>query len=183
MPMITDAQLNNLASTIQNLESKVEENKERTEQQKNEKKELRQKYEHFLMSMLGAGGAALTGYLHRYEDAEGNLFFPRTTIPADLTLGVVGVGAGFFCALHAKKNSENEKIGEGVFELSKGVLWGSLAMYFRKHALAGKRIDKLWGGAPELMGPASHNYPSIGAAPVRSEMTDSDLAHALRRAL
>ncbi|MFZ5893414.1 MAG: hypothetical protein ACOY0T_20300 [Myxococcota bacterium] len=183
MPMITDAQLNNLASTIQNLESRVEENKGRTEQQKLEKKELKQKYEHLLMSMLGAGGAALTGYLHRYEDAEGNLFFPRTTIPADLTLGALGVGTGFFVTLQAKKNSENEKIGEGVFELSKGILWGSLAMYFRKHALAGKRIDKLWGGAPELMAPVTHNHPAIGAAPVRSAMTDTDLAHALRRAL
>jgi hypothetical protein len=176
MPMITDAQMNNLANTIQTYET-------RQERQKEEKKELQKKFEELLMSTLGFGGAALTGFVHgRYEDADGNLFFPRTSIPADLTVGFLGVLAGFYGKLKTKKD-QDQRMSEALFEMSKGVLSGATAMYFRKHALAGKRVDKLWAGIPELMGPQTHNYPSIGAAPVHSAMTDSELALALRRTL
>jgi hypothetical protein len=176
MPMMTEAQVQNLANRIQTYET-------REERQKEEKKELFKKYEDLVMSSLGLGGAALTGFVHgRYEDADGNLFFPRTSIPADLTVGFLGVLAGFYGKLTTKKDQE-QKLSEAVFELSKGVLSGATAMYFRKHALAGKRVDKLWAGMPELMGPQTHNHPSIGAAPVHSAMTDTELALALRRAL
>jgi hypothetical protein len=85
-------------------------------------------------------------------------------------LGLTGVGLAFFDLFG--------RVDEDVLNFSNGVLSGATAMYFRKHALGGKQASKFWGGAPELIGPTTHNHPSIGAA-----MSDADLAAALRRSL
>ena len=106
------------------------------------------------------------------------------------------MSCSFFLKLQADKEKEKrraegrdreerrdmELLGDAAFSLSTGVLAGATAMYFRKHALAGKQANKFWAGVPELYGPQTHNHPSIGAAPVVTSMTDSELAMALRRA-
>jgi len=169
MPMMTEAQVQSLANTLEGYEA-------REKKFKSEKKEQHKKWLELLMAGANVGGAALAGFVHgRYEDADGNFFIPRTSIPADFAIGLAGIALGF-----------SEKVGKGgdvVFNLSTGVLSGATAMYFRKHALAGKQSDKFWAGLPELYGPQTHNHPAIGAAPVNSAMTDSELAQALRRAL
>ncbi|HWA70689.1 MAG TPA: hypothetical protein VG937_00070 [Polyangiaceae bacterium] len=169
MPMMTEAQVQSLANTLEGYES-------REKKFKSEKKEQHKKWLELLMAGANVGGAALAGFVHgRYEDADGNFFIPRTSIPADFAIGLAGIALGF-----------SEKVGKGgdvVFNLSTGVLSGATAMYFRKHSLAGKQSDKFWAGLPELYGPQTHNHPAIGAAPVNSAMTDSELAQALRKAL
>jgi hypothetical protein len=169
MPMMTEAQVQSLATTLEGYEN-------REKKFKIEKKDQQRRWGELLMTGAAVGGAALVGFVHgRYEDADGNFFIPRTSLPADLFAGLVGVGIGFSGKLGGG--------GEALFHMSTGVLSGATAMYFRKHALAGKQQDKFWAGLPELMGPQTHNHPSIGAAPVNSAMTDSELAAALRRSL
>ena len=170
MPMMTEAQVQSLATTLEGYES-------REQKLKHEKKEQNKKWTELLMAGTNVGGAALAGFVHgRYEDADGNFFIPRTSLPADLTVGLLGVVLGY-----------SEKLGKGgssvLFHLSTGMLSGATALYFRKHALAGKQSDKFWAGIPELYGEPTHNRPAIGAGPVSSAMTDSELAAALRRAL
>jgi hypothetical protein len=169
MPMMTEAQVQSLATTLEGYES-------REKKFKNEKKEQHKKWTELLMAGATVGGAAMVGFVHgRYEDADGNFFIPRTSLPADLFAGLVGVGIGF--------SGKFGGGGEALFHLSTGVLSGATAMYFRKHAAAGKQADKFWAGVPELYRAPTHNHPSIGAAPVNTAMTDSELAMALRRAL
>ena len=90
----------------------------------------------------------------RFEDADANFFIPRTSIPADFAMGLTGVGLAFFDMFG--------RADEDVLNFANGVLSGATAMYFRKHALAGKQASKFWAGAPELMAPVTHNHPSIG---------------------
>jgi hypothetical protein len=166
MPFITDTAMQKVATKLQSFESREEKRKTEVRQKLNEAKTVAE-------SSLGA---ALVGFMHgRFEDADANFFIPRTSIPADFAMGFTGVGLAFFDMFG--------RADEDVLNFSNGVLSGATAMYFRKHALAGKQASKFWAGAPELTGPATHNHPSIGAAPVHAAMSDSELATALRRSL
>jgi hypothetical protein len=190
MPMMTEAQVQNLASTIESLEARE---KRRQEEKREEKKADQRKWMELVYTGAGLAGAATIGFLHgRFEDDDGNFFIPRTSLPADLTLGATGLLLGYWAGYigtkdkdGGKKKDEGSEGGRALFQVSRGVLDGAAAMYFRKHARAGKLADKFWAGVPELLGPQTHNYPSIGAAPsaVNSAMTDAELAAALRRSL
>ena len=161
MPFISDTAIEKVATKLQGFEAREEKRKI----------EVRTKTKELLLVGEGAIGAAAVGFLHgRYEDADANFFVPRTSIPMDF---LIGVGMAFFGAFG--------RANEHALNVSNGVLNGATAMYFRKHAQAGKRSDKFWAGAPELMAPLTHNHPSIGAAPVSTSMSDADLAAALRK--
>jgi len=166
MPFITDTAMQKVATKLQSFETREEKRKIEVRQKLNEAKTVAE-------SSLGA---ALVGFMHgRFEDADANFFIPRTSIPADFAMGLTGVGLAFFDMFG--------RADEDVLNFSNGVLSGATAMYFRKHALAGKQASKFWAGVPELMGAPTHNHPSIGAAPVNAAMSDSELATALRRSL
>ncbi|MEO8903574.1 MAG: hypothetical protein ABI627_18800 [Polyangiaceae bacterium] len=161
MPFISDTAMQKVATKLQSFETREEKRKVEVRQKLNEAKVVAE-------SSLGA---ALVGFMHgRFEDADANFFIPRTSIPADFAMGLTGVGLAFFDMFG--------RADEDVLNFSNGVLSGATAMYFRKHALAGKQASKFWAGAPELMAPITHNHPSIGAA-----MSDADLAAALRKSL
>jgi len=163
MPFISDTAIEKVATKLQGFEAREEKRKV----------EVRTKTKELLLVGEGAIGAAAVGFLHgRYEDADANFFVPRTSLPLDFLLGVGGVGLAFFGAFG--------RANEHALNVSNGVLNGATAMYFRKHAQAGKRSDKFWAGAPELLAPITHNHPAIG---VGSAMSDADLAAALRKAL
>ena len=188
MPMVSDAQLRQIAGTITGLESQVEEERLRVEEQRLREKEEKKKTRAFLTKVAGSaasvGGAALAGMWHgRREDADGNLFLPRTSLPADLLIGAAGVAG----ALAFSASKPNEPYADVVLDGTNGFLAGAVALYFRKHTLAGKQQNKFWAGLPELMGPQTHNSPSFGALPsalpVAQSMTDAELAASLRRAL
>jgi hypothetical protein len=117
--------------------------------------------------------------------------FPRTTLPADITIGTLGVLVGFGMGYMGTKKEtvgkkdEGSEAGRAVFQLSRGILDGATAMYFRKHARAGKLAHKFWaGGVPEIIGGQPQSHAEFGAAPtINTAMTDSQLAAALRRNL
>ncbi len=187
MAMMSDSEVRSLASTLENYETRE---KKRELEKRQEKKENHRKWMELLYTGAGVAGAAGIGFMHgRFEDDDGNFFIPRTTLPADITIGTLGVLVGFGMGyMGTKKESggkgdEGSEAGRAVFQLSRGILDGATAMYFRKHARSGKLADKFWaGGVPEIVGPSS--YPSFGAAPpVNVAMTDSQLAAALRRNL
>jgi hypothetical protein len=181
----------NLASTIETYEARE---KRRNEEKKEEKKAEQRKWMELVYTGAGLAGAAGIGFLHgRFEDDDGNFFIPRTSLPADITLGAAGLLLGYWSgyigtkdkSAGATKRDEGSEGGRALFQVSRGILDGAAAMYFRKHSRAGKLADKFWAGVPEMLGPQTHNYPSIGAAPsaVNSAMTDAELAAALRRTL
>ena len=167
MPFISDTAIEKVATKLQGFEAREEKRKV----------EVRTKTKELLLVGEGSIGAAAVGFLHgRYEDADANFFVPRTSIPADFLLGIGGVGLAFFGAFG--------RANEHALNVSNGVLNGATAMYFRKHAQAGKRSDKFWAGAPELMGPITHNHPAIGVgSTVGAAMSDAELAAALRKSL
>jgi hypothetical protein len=161
MPFISDTAMQKVATKLQSFETREEKRKVEVRQKLNEAKVVAE-------SSLGA---ALVGFLHgRFEDADANFFIPRTSIPADFAMGLTGVGLAFFDMFG--------RADEDVLNFSNGVLSGATAMYFRKHAQAGRKANKFWAGLPELTGPITHNHPSIGAA-----MSDNELAAALRKSL
>ncbi len=188
MAMMSDSEVRNLANTLETYEARE---KKREIEKREDRKENHRKWLELLYTGAGVAGAAGIGFMHgRFEDDDGNFFIPRTTLPADLTLGTLGVLAGFGLGYMgtkkegAGKKDEGSEAGKVVFQLSRGILDGATAMYFRKHARSGKVANKFWAGLPELMGPQTHNHPSIGAAPpVNVAMTDAQLAAALRRSL
>jgi hypothetical protein len=188
MAMMSDSEVRNLANTLETYEARE---KKREIEKREERRENHKKWMELLYTGAGVAGAAGIGFLHgRYEDDDGNFFIPRTTLPADITIGTLGVLVGFGMGyMGTKKESagrkdEGSEAGKVVFQLSRGVLDGATAMYFRKHARTGKLSNKFWAGVPELMGPQTHNYAAIGAAPpVNVAMTDAQLAVALRRNL
>ncbi|HKO46539.1 MAG TPA: hypothetical protein VJV79_02380 [Polyangiaceae bacterium] len=163
MPFISDAAIEKVATKLQGFEAREEKRKV----------EVRSKTKELLLVGEGAIGAAAVGFLHgRYEDADANFFVPRTSLPLDFLIGVGGVGLAFFGAFG--------QANEHALNVSNGVLNGATAMYFRKHAQAGKRSDKFWAGEPDLLAPITHNHPAIG---VGAAMSDTELAAALRKAL
>jgi hypothetical protein len=190
MAMMSDSEVRNLATTLETYEARE---KKRELEKREEKRENHRKWLELLYTGAGVAGAAGIGFLHgRYEDDDGNFFIPRTTLPADLTVGTLGVLLGFGMGyMGTKKESvgrkdEGSEAGKVVFQLSRGVLDGATAMYFRKHARSGKLSNKFWAGegVPELVGGQPHQYPAMGAAPsVNVAMTDAQLAAALRRNL
>lgn len=188
MAMMSDSEVRNLATTLETYEARE---KKRELEKREERRENHKKWMELLYTGAGVAGAAGIGFLHgRYEDDDGNFFIPRTTLPADITIGTLGVLVGFGMGyMGTKKESagrkdEGSEAGKVVFQLSRGVLDGATAMYFRKHARTGKLSNKFWAGVPELVGSQTHEYPSIGAAPpVNVAMTDAQLAAALRRNL
>lgn len=188
MAMMSDSEVRNLATTLETYEARE---KKREIEKREERRENHKKWMELLYTGAGVAGAAGIGFLHgRYEDDDGNFFIPRTTLPADITIGTLGVLVGFGMGyMGTKKESagrkdEGSEAGKVVFQLSRGVLDGATAMYFRKHARTGKLSNKFWAGVPELVGSQTHEYPSIGAAPpVNVAMTDAQLAAALRRNL
>jgi hypothetical protein len=188
MAMMSDSEVRSLANTLETYEARE---KKREIEKREEKRENQRKWMELLYTGAGVAGAAGIGFLHgRYEDDDGNFFIPRTTLPADLTVGTLGVLLGFGMGyMGTKKESagrkdEGSEAGKVVFQLSRGVLDGATAMYFRKHARKGKISNKFWAGAPELAGSAPNSYPAMGAAPpVNVAMTDAQLAAALRRNL
>ncbi|HKY34874.1 MAG TPA: hypothetical protein VJN18_02940 [Polyangiaceae bacterium] len=186
MAMMSDSEVRSLANTLENYEARE---KRRELEKREERKESQRKWMELLYTGAGVAGAAGIGFMHgRFEDDQGNFFIPRTTLPADITVGTLGVLVGFGMGYMGKreggKKEEGSEAGRAIFQLSRGILDGATAMYFRKHARAGKLSNKFWAGEPELLGPQTHNYPSIGAAPpVNAAMTDSQLAAALRRNL
>ena len=188
MPMVSDAQLRQIAGTITGLESQVEEERMRVDAQRGKEKDEKKKTRAFMTrvaaSAASIGGGALAGIWHgRREDADGNLFVPRTTFHADLSVGALGVGAALYMC--AKK--PDDPLSDVVLVGTNGFLAGAVALYFRKHTMAGKQANKFWAGVPELTGPLTHNSPSFGALPsaltVAQSMTDAELAASLRRAL
>ena len=188
MPMVSDAQLRQIAGTITGLETQVEEERFRVEEQRLKEKEEKKKTRAFMTKVAGSvasvGGAALAGMWHgRREDADGNLFLPRTSLPADLLVGALGVAG----ALTFSSMKPNEPHADIVLDGTNGFLAGAVALYFRKHTIAGKQQNKFWAGVPELIGTATHNRASFGALPsalpVAQSMTDAELAASLRRAL
>lgn len=188
MAMMSDSEVRNLANTLESYEARE---KKRELEKREDKKENQRKWMELLYTGAGVAGAAGIGFMHgRYEDDDGNFFIPRTTLPADITVGTLGVLVGFGMGYMGKKegggSKDGSETGKVVFQLSRGILDGATAMYFRKHARKGKLADKFWAGvptAPELVGGPTHNHPSIGAAPVNVAMTDAQLAAALRRNL
>ena len=99
---------------------------------------------------------------------------------------LVGFGMGYMgTKKESSKKDEGSEAGRAVFQLSRGILDGATAMYFRKHARAGKLADKFWaGGLPEIIGAQPQSHAAMGAAPtINTAMTDSQLAAALRRNL
>jgi hypothetical protein len=188
MAMMSDSEVRSLATTLENYEAR---DKRRELEKREEKKENHRKWMELLYTGAGVAGAAGIGFVHgRFEDDDGNFFIPRTTLPADFTVGTLGVLVGFGMGyMGSKKDGTTKKddgseVGKAVFQVSRGILDGATAMYFRKHARAGKMADKFWAGEPELMGPATHNRALVGAAPsVNTAMTDSQLAAALRCSL
>lgn len=189
MAMMSDAEVRNLANTLETYEARE---KKRAIEKREETKENHRKWLELLYTGAGVAGAAGIGFAHgRFEDDDGNFFIPRTTLPADITVGTLGVLVGFGMGYmgtkkeNGIKKDDGSEAGKAIFQFSRGILDGATAMYFRKHARAGKLADKFWaGGVPELMGPQTHNSPTFGAAPtVHTAMTDSQLAAALRRNL
>ena len=190
MAMMSDSQVRNLANTLETYEARE---KKREIEKRDEKRENHRKWMELLYTGAGVAGAAGIGFLHgRYEDDDGNFFIPRTTLPADLTVGTLGVLLGFGMGYMGTKKDvpgrkdEGSEAGKVVFQLSRGVLDGATAMYFRKHARSGKLANKFWAGegVPEIVGGQPNNYPAMGAAPpVNVAMTDAQLAAALRRNL
>jgi hypothetical protein len=188
MAMMSDSEVRSLANTLETYEARE---KKREIEKREEKRENQRKWMELLYTGAGVAGAAGIGFLHgRYEDDDGNFFIPRTTLPADLTVGTLGVLLGFGMGyMGTKKESagrkdEGSEAGKVVFQLSRGVLDGATAMYFRKHARKGKLSNKFWAGEPQLAGAPPNNYPAMGAAPpVNVAMTDAQLAAALRRNL
>jgi len=187
MAMMSDSEVRNLANTLESYEAR---DKKREIEKREEKKENHRKWMELLYTGAGVAGAAGIGFMHgRYEDDDGNFFIPRTTLPADITVGTLGVLVGFGMGYMGKKESgtkDGSETGKVVFQLSRGILDGATAMYFRKHARSGKLSNKFWAGAslPEIVGGQSHDYPAMGAAPpVNVAMTDAQLAAALRRNL
>jgi hypothetical protein len=161
MPFISDTAMEKVATKLQGFETREEKRKVEVRQKLNEVKVVAE-------SNLGA---ALVGFLAgRFEDNDSNFFIPRTSIPADFALGLTGVGLAFFDMFG--------RHDEDALNFSNGVLSGATAMYFRKHAHAGRQANKFWAGEPELTGPTTHNHRSIGVA-----MSDGELAAALRRSL
>jgi hypothetical protein len=184
---MSDSEVRNLANTLETYEARE---KKREIEKRDERRDNHRKWMEMLYTGAGVAGAAGIGFLHgRYEDDDGNFFIPRTTLPADLTVGTLGVLLGFgmgYMGTAAGKKEEGSETGKVVFQLSRGVLDGATAMYFRKHARSGKLSNKFWAGAslPEIVGGQPHNYPAMGAAPpVNVAMTDAQLAAALRRNL
>jgi hypothetical protein len=187
MPFISDATVSNIVSKINRFKAHEEKLEKQEEQNKIKWRETFAKGRH---AAEGMAGAALIGFLHgRYEDADSNFFIPRTSIPADITLGLGSTLLTFLFSMpteaekadsegKSKKTDTTSAVADDLFALSNGLMNGALAMYFRKHALAGRQADKFWAGAPELVGAPTHNHPSIGAA-----MSDTELAAVLRRTL
>jgi hypothetical protein len=187
MPFISESAMSKLAAKFGRIEAREEKL-----EQKEEKRQImwRETADKARAVVESTAGAAFVGFLHgRYEDADSNFFIPRTSLPADLMLGGAGVAISFLLATPmSDKNGEPDakpKKGESRFgfaddllSFSNGILNGATAMYFRKHALAGRQADKFWAGSPELVGAPTHNHPSIGAA-----MSDAELAAVLRRTL
>ena len=188
MAMMSDSEVRSLANTLETYEARE---KKRELEKREEKKENHRKWLELVYTGAGVAGAAGIGFMHgRYEDDDGNFFIPRTTLPADITIGTLGVLVGFGMGYmgNGKKDSakkdEGSETGKVFFQLSRGILDGATAMYFRKHSRSGKLANKFWAGEHELMGPQTHNHPAIGAAPpVNVAMTDAQLAAALRRSL
>ena len=186
MAMMSDSEVRNLANTLETYEARE---KKRELEKREEKKENQRRWLELLYTGAGVAGAAGIGFMHgRFEDDDGNFFIPRTTLPADITVGTLGVllgfGMGYMGKEGAAKKDDGSEAGKVVFQLSRGILDGATAMYFRKHARSGKLANKFWSGVPELVGPQTHNHPAIGAAPpVNVAMTDAQLAAALRRNL
>ncbi len=188
MAMMSDSEVRNLANTLETYEARE---KKREIEKREDRKENHRKWLELLYTGAGVAGAAGIGFMHgRFEDDDGNFFIPRTTLPADITLGTLGVLAGFGLGYMGTKKEgvgkkdEGSEAGRVVFQLSRGILDGATAMYFRKHARSGKIANKFWAGMPELIGAPTHNHPSIGAAPpVNVAMTDAQLAAALRQNL
>ena len=189
MAMMSDAEVRNLATTLETYEARE---KKRALEKREETKENHRKWLELLYTGAGVAGAAGIGFMHgRFEDDDGNFFIPRTTLPADITIGTLGVLVGFGMGYMGTKKEavgkkdEGSEAGRAVFQLSRGILDGATAMYFRKHARAGKLADKFWaGGVPEIIGGQPQAHAAFGAAPtINTAMTDSQLAAALRRNL
>jgi hypothetical protein len=178
MPIMSDSEVRQLATTLQDYEAREEKQRHA---EKKRKVEERSRWAKLGGVAAGVGGGALVGFWHgRSEDADGNLFIPRTSIPADFVVGLLATGAAFYAGKGLP--------GDLALDASNGFLAGATALYFHKHAAAGKAQDKLWGAESELLGPFTHNDPSIGAIPqhylpVAQSMTDAELAASLRRSL
>lgn len=181
MPIMSDAQVRELALELQERDAREE--KQRVDAKKR-KAEERSRMVKLAGIFASAAGGALVGMWHgRSEDVDGNLFVPRTSLPMAPFVGLAASGLSFFFG--------KGPAGEIALDASNGFLAGATALYFRKHTAAGKAQNKFWAGLPsglpELVGPQTHNHPSIGSAPTYlpapQSMTDAELAASLRRSL
>ena len=136
MPFITDTAMQKVATKLQSFETRDEKRKFEVRQKLNEAKTVAE-------SSLGA---ALVAFMHgRFEDADANFFIPRTSIPADFAMGLAGAGLAFFDMFGRAE--------EDALNFSSGMLSGATAMYFRKHALAGKQGASFGRARRSSLGP------------------------------
>lgn len=80
MPSIS---LQSILNKMEHDEAVIRRNEQEKKQIREEKRQTHKRVEELLMAGIGTSGAAMVGFVHgRYEDADGNLFIPRTSLPA-----------------------------------------------------------------------------------------------------
>ena len=108
MAMMSDSEVRSLATTLENYETRE---KKRELEKRQEKKENYRKWMELLYTGAGVAGAAGIGFMHgRFDDDDGNFFIPRTTLPADVTIGtLVGFGMGYIGTKRRRCSSQSRR--------------------------------------------------------------------------